>query len=134
MLRPGRVRFKFPRSARLSHASEFNLVKASGKSWHGKHLVLATLTRDMDTPSRIGILATRRVGNAVNRNKIRRKIREIFRLNQHRILKGLWLVTNARVSSVVASYHELERDWLRLAERASILAPSSYGSLPADLT
>ena len=134
MVRPGRIRFKFPRSTRLNRASEFNLVKASGKSWHGKHLVLATLTRDTDTPSRIGILATRRLGNAVNRNKVRRKIREIFRLNQHRIRKGFWLVTIARVSSVAATYHELERDWLRLAERASILATSSYGSLPADLT
>jgi ribonuclease P protein component len=110
------------------------LVKASGKSWNGKHLVLATLTRDADIPSRIGILAARRLGNAVIRNKVRRKIREIFRLNQHRLRKGFWLVTIARVSSAAATYHELERDWLRLAERASILAPSLYGSLPADLT
>ncbi|MBV8350968.1 MAG: ribonuclease P protein component [Verrucomicrobia bacterium] len=134
MVRPGRIRFKFPRSTRLSRSSEFNLVKASGKSWNGKHLVLATLTRDTDAPSRIGILATRRLGNAVIRNKVRRKIREIFRLNQYRIRKGFWLVTIARFSSAAATYRELERDWLRLAERASILAPSSYGSHPADLT
>jgi ribonuclease P protein component len=79
-------------------------------------------------------VATRRLGNAVTRNQVRRKIREIFRLNQHRIRKGFWLVTIARFSSAVADYEELERDWLRLAERASILAPGSHDSHPADFT
>ena len=134
MVRPGRIRFNFPRSSRLSRACEFNLVKASGKSWTGKHLVLATLARDTDAPSRIGIVTTRRLGNAVTRNQVRRRIREIFRLNQRRIQNGFWLVTIARSSSARAAYEELERDWLRLAERASILAPGSHGSHPADFT
>jgi ribonuclease P protein component len=132
MVRPGRIRFRFPRSSRLNRASEFNSVRTSGKSWTGKHLVLATLARDEAVPSRIGIVATRRLGNAVTRNQVRRKIREIFRLNQHRIRKGFWLVTIARFSSAVADYEELERDWLRLADRASILAPGSHDSHPTD--
>src|SRR5271155_994914 len=134
MIRPGRMRFKFPRSSRLSRASEFRLVKASGKSWTGKHLVLAILTREIEAAPRIGIIATRRLGNAVSRNQVRRRIREIFRLNQHRIQRGFWLVTIARFSSANATFDELRRDWLRLVERASILAPDSHGSHPADLT
>jgi ribonuclease P protein component len=123
MIRPGRMRFKFSRLSRLSRASEFSLVKASGKSWTGKHLVLATLKRETEAPSRIGIITTKRLGNAVSRNQVRRRIREIFRLNQHRIRRGYWLVTIARFSSAAAPFGELQRDWLRLAERASILAP-----------
>jgi ribonuclease P protein component len=123
MIRPGRMRFKFSRLSRLNRASEFRLVKASGKSWTGKHLVLATLKRETEATSRIGIITTRRLGNAVSRNQVRRRIREIFRLNQHRIQKGYWLVTIARFSSAKAPFGELQRDWLRLAERASILAP-----------
>jgi ribonuclease P protein component len=134
MLRPGRMRFKFSRSSRLSRASEFSLVKASGKSWTGKHLVLAILKRETEAASRLGIITTRRLGNAVSRNQVRRRIREIFRLNQHRIQRGLWIVTIARFSSVIAPFAELQRDWLRLAERASILAPGSHGSHPSDLT
>jgi ribonuclease P protein component len=134
MVRPGRIRFRFPRSSRLSRADEFKLVKASGKSWSGKHLVLATLARNTGEPSRIGIVTTRALGNAVTRNQVRRKIREIFRLNQHHIQKGFWLVTIARYSSASATYEQLERDWLRVAERASILAPSSHGSHPPDFT
>jgi ribonuclease P protein component len=134
MIRPRRIRFKFSRSSRLSRASEFSLVKASGRSWSGKHLVLAVLTQATEKPSRIGIIVTKRLGNAVSRNTLRRRIREIFRLNQYRIQKGFWLVTIARLSSVSATFDELQRDWLRLVERASILAASSHGSHPSDLT
>jgi ribonuclease P protein component len=134
MIRPGRIRFKFSRSARLSRSSEFRLVKASGKSWTGKYLVLAILMRDTEEPTRIGIIATKRLGDAVSRNQVRRRIREIFRLNQHRIKKGFWVVTIARLSAAKAAFDELQRDWLRLVERASILAPGSHGSHPPDLT
>jgi ribonuclease P protein component len=134
MIRPGRIRFKFSRSARLSRSSEFRLVKASGKSWTGKYLVLAILMRDTEEPTKIGIIATKRLGNAVSRNQVRRRIREIFRLNQHRIKQGFWVVTIARLSAAKAAFDELQRDWLRLVERASILAPGSHGSHPPDLT
>jgi ribonuclease P protein component len=134
MIRPGRIRFKFSRSARLSRSSEFRLVKASGKSWTGKYLVLAILMRDTEESTRIGIIATKRLGNAVSRNLVRRRIREIFRLNRHRIKKGFWVVTIARLSAAKAAFDELQRDWLRLVERASILAPDSHGSHPPDLT
>src|ERR1700722_4752139 len=134
MIRPGRIRLKFSRSSRLSRASEFRLVKASGKSWTGKHLILAILTRETKAAPRIGIIATKRLGNAVSRTQVRRRIREIFRFNQHRIQRGFWLVTIARHSSAIATFDELERDWLRLTERASILAPGSHGAHPPDLT
>jgi ribonuclease P protein component len=134
MVRPGRISFELPRSSRLQRGSEFKLVRASGKSWIGTHLILAALHRETGFPSRVGIITTRRLGNAVVRNRIRRKIREIFRLNQHHVRQGYWVVTIARVSSAFASYQELERDWLRLAKRASILEPTPHGSHPADLT
>jgi ribonuclease P protein component len=133
MIRPGRMRFKFSRSSRLSRASEFSLVKASGKSWTGKHLVLAILAREPEAAPRIGIITTKRLGNAVYRNQIRRRIREIFRLNQHRIRNGFWIVIIARRSAALATFDELQRDWLRLVERASILAPGSHGSHAPDL-
>jgi ribonuclease P protein component len=90
--------------------------------------------RDTEEPTRIGIIATKRLGNAVSRNQVRRRIREIFRLNQLRIKKGFWVVTIARLSAAKAAFDELQRDWLRLVERASILAPGSHGSHPPDLT
>jgi ribonuclease P protein component len=67
-------------------------------------------------------VSTRRIGIAVLRNQFRRRIREIFRRHQHRLPRGLRLVTIARKTALTTTLAELERDWLRLAERASILA------------
>ncbi len=126
-----RIRFKLPRARRLHLASEFQAVRAAGRSWTGKYLVLATLAEA--GPSRIGIITTKRIGSAAVRSKLRRKIREVFRLNQHRIRGGFWLVTIVRASSVEASSLELHREWLRLAERASILAPIPNDSDTQDI-
>ena len=134
MIRHGRTKFEFARAFRLRRSSEFKLVRESGKSWTGTYLILLALHRGAGVPSRVGMITTRRLGNAVVRNRVRRRMREIFRLNQHQMRDGYWIVTIARASSASAAYQELERDWLRLAERASILEPTSHGSNPADLT
>jgi ribonuclease P protein component len=134
MVRHGRIAFRFSRSSRLQRAAEFKLVRAFGKTWIGTHLIMAVLYRETEFPSKIGIVTTKRLGKAVVRNRIRRRIREIFRLNQHQLREGHWVVTIARASSAYASYQELERDWLRLAKRASILGSKPHGSNPPDLT
>jgi ribonuclease P protein component len=133
MIRHGRTKFEFGRSSRLRLSSEFKLVRESGKSWTGTYLVLKALNRGAGL-ARLGVITSRRLGNAVVRNRVRRRMREIFRLNQHQIREGYWIVTIARASSAFAAYQELERDWLRLAKRASILGATSHGSNPTDLT
>src|SRR6516162_11349875 len=134
MIRHGRTKFEFARTSRLRRSSEFKLVRESGKSWTGTYLILLALNRGPGLPSRVGMVTTRRLGNAVVRNRVRRRMREIFRLNQHQVRDGYWIVTIARASSPFAAYQELERDWLRLAKRASILEPTSHGSNSTDLT
>jgi len=120
----GREHYKFPKASRLSQASEFALVRQAGRAWSGRHLVLAVLVRPEKDRVRLGIVTTRKVGSAVIRNRVRRRIREIFRLHQFELVSGIWLVTIARVSAANAGFQDLERDWLRLAERASILGRS----------
>jgi ribonuclease P protein component len=121
-----RERFKFPKASRLTRTAEFALVKKDGKSWTGRHLTLGILHEAGESAARLGIITTRRIGHAVIRNRVRRRLREIFRLNQHRLISGIWIVTIARVSAAKATFGQLERDWLRLATRASILAPVSH--------
>ena len=72
---------------------------------------------------RAGIITSKRVGGAVVRNRIRRRLREIVRLHQGQLRQDLWLVTIARSGAARASHQELRDEWLRLAKRASILAP-----------
>ncbi|HEY0790417.1 MAG TPA: ribonuclease P protein component [Chthoniobacterales bacterium] len=121
MTRAGRARYGFPRSARLTRASEFRQVKSEGKSFTGKHLVLGVLPSSVSQEVRVGIITSRRVGPAVTRNQVRRRLREIFRLNQFRFTRGLWMVIIARVSAASATYEQLQREVMRLAERACVL-------------
>ncbi len=113
---------RFPKSARLSLASEFQRVKSEGESFHGKFIVLSVLrTNEPDT--RTGFITSRRVGNAVKRNKARRRMREMVRVARPRLKAGLRLVLIARWSAADATFLAMEQDWLRLADRASIFAP-----------
>lgn len=116
------MRLRFPKTARLRQAAEFERVKKEGVVCHGKFMVLKVLPVAEEQSVRAGFVTSRRVGNAVVRNKIRRRLREIVRRNFQRIKTGTWLVLIARATAGPASYRELEQEWLRLTERTSILA------------
>jgi ribonuclease P protein component len=60
------------------------------------------------------------------RNKIRRRLREVIRAHQDRIVEGCHLVLIARWRSPDADLAELEKDWLRLAKRAEILKTPTH--------
>ena len=76
---------------------------------------------ESSVPCRVGLIASRRIGGAVARNRVRRRLREIVRRHQHDLRHGFWIVLVAKRDAVNASYHELEHEVLRLARRASIL-------------
>jgi len=56
------------------------------------------------------------------RNKVRRRLREIYRLNEHRISAGLDLVIVARGRSVNATYQTLEKDFLHCCRKLELFA------------
>ena len=111
----------FPKSRRLTLSGEFRQVRERGVAQHSKLLVLSVLRPAPDGSLRVGFITSKRVGNAVERNRLRRRLREIFRLHQDQLAPNLWVVTIARNPARQASYQRLESDWLQLARRASIL-------------
>ena len=70
---------------------------------------------------RAGFITSGRVGGAVIRNRVRRRLREIVRRQQHELRQGICFVIIARHEAATASYGALKDEWLRLARRASIL-------------
>jgi ribonuclease P protein component len=68
-----------------------------------------------------GLVTTRKLGPAVVRNRIRRRLREVVREQQHLLVDGLHLVIIARWRAPDASLQDLRQDWLRTARRAGIL-------------
>jgi ribonuclease P protein component len=114
--------FAFPKSRRLTQSSEFDRVKKDGRVQRGRFILLSVLKTTDGAPFRAGFITSRAVGSAVIRNRVRRRLREIVRKHQREIVEGNWIVTIARVSAAKASSQELEGEWLRLANRAFILA------------
>jgi ribonuclease P protein component len=115
--------FCFPRSKRLTLPAEFKKVREEGKVARGELLSLGVLLHLPAEQIRAGFVTSRRLGGAVVRNRVRRRLRAIVRRHQNEIVKGAWIVMIARPPSARATYAALEHEWLRLAKRTSILAP-----------
>jgi ribonuclease P protein component len=113
------MRLRFPKSARLTRSSEFLRVKNEGESCHGRFMVLSVL-KSGGNVTRVGFITSRRVGNAVTRNRVRRRLREIVRLSRPRLKPGSWLVLVARSHAAGASHAAILGEWLKLAGRTAI--------------
>ena len=113
--------FSFPKTRRLTHRSEYERVKQNGITQRDKLLIVNAMPMDDSDPWRAGFVTSRRLGGAVVRNRVRRRLREIVRRHQHELRQGVWLVIIARHEAATARYSALEDEWLRLARRASIL-------------
>lgn len=74
--------------------------------------------------TRFGIITSRRVGGAVDRNRVRRRLREICREQRVGIAPGWLVVVIAKSSAVAAAFTDLREEWLLLARRLSILPRS----------
>ncbi len=115
------ISFSFPKARRLTRASEYARVKRDGLVWRGKLLTLSAAVVEKSGLCRAGFITSRRLGSAVVRNRVRRRLREIVRRHQHDLLQDVWIVLIAKSDAANADYRALEDEWLRLARRASIL-------------
>ncbi|HMF46938.1 MAG TPA: ribonuclease P protein component [Candidatus Udaeobacter sp.] len=113
--------FSFPKTRRLTHRPEYECVKRHGIAQRGKLLILNVIPMEDSGPWRAGFVTSGRLGGAVVRNRVRRRLRETVRRHQHELRQGVWFVTIARHEAATATYAALEDEWLRLARRASIL-------------
>ena len=71
--------------------------------------------------NRIGITVSKKLGHAVVRNRTRRRLREVYRLNESRFQPGWDLVVVARSRAVDAEFDRLTQSYLNLAKKAGIL-------------
>lgn len=107
---------------------QFRRLYAKGKSEVSPCLVIYCRGNGLPR-SRLGITVGGKLGNAVKRNKVKRRLREIYRTNEGRFLPGFDIVVVARVRAVTCSYREMERSFLKLARKCQLLRkqPESTG-------
>ena len=72
--------------------------------------------------NRVGITVSKKLGNAVIRNRVRRRLREVYRLNEDKFAPGYDIVVVARSRCIKASFQALSDAYISLAQNAGILA------------
>jgi ribonuclease P protein component len=117
------------RDNHLRSVTHFAAVKARGTVYRGRHCLLVVLENPGGV-TRVGFVASRKgVGGAVQRNRARRRLREIVRRRWPRVPStGYWMMFVAFRSALVAPHQDLASDVERLLAGAGALAP-----LPAGL-
>jgi ribonuclease P protein component len=94
------------RSGRLSRSAEFERVYRQGRSTANRQLVLYTFPNPSAERPRLGLSVSRKVGGAVQRNKVKRLLREAFSRNEPKLSPGHDLVVVARPDALELAERE----------------------------
>jgi ribonuclease P protein component len=115
----------FPARLRIKQRREFLQVQRGGRKHHVRHFIVFVSPRTPNpsggvVPTRLGITVTRKIGNAVVRNRIKRLVREVFRLNRTRLPEGLDLVWVAKQQAAQVCFADVLDDFEALARRTDL--------------
>jgi ribonuclease P protein component len=95
----------------LRRAADFRRAQGSGLRVRTAHFILVVVKRPDPGPSRLGLVVSRKVGNAVARNRVKRRVRELFRTWDGLLTAGVDLVLIAGPGSATLSLEEVRREW-----------------------
>ncbi len=113
-------RKKFFNSFRLKKRREFERVYKNGRRCWNKTFVIYVLPNRINI-TRLGLTVSKKVGKSVKRNRVKRLIRESFRLSQEQIMPGYDIVVVAQPRAYGLKCQQAQRDLLLLLRRARIL-------------
>jgi ribonuclease P protein component len=110
------LRFGLPRECRLVRRVEYDGVYREGQRRSGREFTVFVRPNGLDL-SRFGWSVKKALGNAVRRNRIRRRVREILRLHRQEICPGWDIVIHPRSSAATAEFSALTKELLKLLPR-----------------
>jgi len=114
-----------PRAARVRRRPEFERAYNTGIRIHARFMTVFVVSNG-GSESRVGVAATRKLGPAVERNRAKRRARELFR--RHKLAAGLDIVIVPRREMLDAPFVSLEADYLAALDRRHREQPRQAGS------
>ena len=111
---------KYSTSLKLNHIFR-RLYRTSG---FADGLLVLYARKNRTDGNRVGITVSKKLGKAHVRNRTRRRIREVYRLNEEKFQPGWDIVVVARTKAVEAPFEKLTASYLTLAKKAGILKPT----------
>ena len=110
---------KFSSSLKLNHIFR-RLYSTSGQA---NSIMVLYARKNRTGTNRVGITVSKKLGHAVVRNRVRRRLREVYRLNEAKFQPGWDIVVVARSRCISASFQDIVSAYLALASKAGILRP-----------
>ena len=108
---------KFSSALKLNHI--FRRLYSSAA--HANSYLVLYARKNRTTTNRVGITVSKKLGHAVVRNRVRRRLREVYRLNEAKFLPGWDIVVVARTKAIACDFSVLTKAYLSLADKAGIL-------------
>ncbi len=110
---------KYSVSLKLNHIFR----RLYGTTGYANGYLVLYARKNRSSTNRVGVTVSKKLGHAVVRNRIRRRLREIYRLHEAQFLPGWDIVVVARSRSIGAPFGKLTDAYLAAAEKAGILRP-----------
>lgn len=108
---------KFSSALKLNHIFR-RLYSSSG---HANSYLVLYARKNHSAANRVGVTVSKKLGCAVVRNRVRRRLREVYRLSEAKFAPGWDIVVVARSRCIKADFDKLTSAYLSLAEKAGIL-------------
>ena len=106
---------------RLRNNGDFRKVYNKGKSFANKYLVIFYMKNNSEF-NRVGFSISKKIGNAVVRNKVKRRMKESYRLNSNKFKKGYDIVFLARIKAKSIDFDKIESAVLHLGKLSGLIS------------
>jgi ribonuclease P protein component len=114
-------RLRLGRDSRLAQSRDFARIRQQGERLAQGCLIANWNKLSAGAKPKLGVVTSKKIGGAVQRNRARRLLRESFRRHQHEFLQPVELVLVARNSIAGKKFAAVEKDFLAALKRASLL-------------
>lgn len=118
-------RLRLPRAALLRRRRDFLRVLAAGRRQQGALMTMRAYIPEPargETGQRLAVVARKKeFARAVDRNRVKRRLREVMRLQRAQLRPDLWLVLQARGAALRAPWPALQHEFLTLCQTAALL-------------